>query len=376
MDEKKKKQQTKPVLKNKKMVSKVLSEKEKPSSKKTPVKKKIVKNTKKKPVKKVQPKVVKDIEEKVVETREIEKVTKKTTPKKTVSKVETKQKKSADTIKKTKVVKEKPKESVKPKKEEPKEKLKEKELDDKDFTRKIKLKIKDKLFEEHEEKPVEEISEEAKKRKNNIYFFVVIAILLVASVVVAYSYNNDMDKIQKKYFELTYGEKVKLRDDSSWYVVEESGTNKSKVKLLAEKRIDINSDGNFDNNDKIKYNSFGKDTYDNHDEGGVAYFLNSTYKKELANRNINNIKEVRLLTSKEFVKLRGKMGYAYEWNDGNWLASDSLSSWWIESSQNSKVYVVSPKGSYKLVEPNSNYYIRPLIIIEKSEIIKKVVDKD
>ncbi len=396
MDEKKKKTQNKPVLKNKKTVTKVLSEKHKPISTKTPAKKKVTKSTKKTPIKKVTPKVIKKIDEEL-ETKDIKKsvkkeivVKKEEAPKKEVikkepkkkvttktkTKVATKPKQPKKAIEKVEVKKPKKKEEIPIKEKEKKKELVEKELDEKGITRKIKLKIKDKIFEEIDEEPVKEITEETRKRKNNMYFFTAIIILLVVSFYMAYSYStNNKDSI-KKYYELTYGEKVKLIDDSYWYVVEESGIDKNEVKLLAEKRLDMNSDGKYDNGDKLKYNSSGIDKYDKKDENSVAYYLAKIYKKELNNNNLKTVKDVRLLTSKEFVKLRGKMGYAYEWNTGNWLASDSLGHWWIQSSQNSKVYVVSPKGSYKLVDPGANYYIRPVITIQKSEIIEKVVDKD
>lgn len=62
------------------------------------------------------------------------------------------------------------------------------------------------------------------------------------------------------------------------------------------------------------------------------------------------------------------MGYDYEWTTGNWLASNSLWTWWLDSSQNGKIYVVNTIGSYKLSNATEVNYVRPVITINKESL--------
>ena len=160
-----------------------------------------------------------------------------------------------------------------------------------------------------------------------------------------------------------------MQDGSLWYVVADSKDTESTVKIISDTILDLDKNDVKDSKDRKKYHEQGLDTYDVKDENSVAYFLNNEYKQE-EEEKVGKIEEVNLLTSKEYVKIRERMGFGYEWSEGNWLANKDLNSWWIISSQNEKVYVVTYKGTYKLTKPGSVNFIRPVITIKKEQITK------
>ena len=69
------------------------------------------------------------------------------------------------------------------------------------------------------------------------------------------------------------------------------------------------------------------------------------------------------------------MGFGYEWSVGNWLANQTLGTWWIISAQNEQVYAVTSSGVYKLYTADSLNYIRPTITISK-ELVEKIEETD
>lgn len=197
-------------------------------------------------------------------------------------------------------------------------------------------------------------------------------LFLVLSLVVFLfiNYTKKNKKNNEIYPEYFIGEKVVLKDDSIWYVIEDSDDKLSTVKLIKETQIDINGDGIFDGNDKKAFSSNGNIEYNKEDKASIAYYLENEYKPHL-NGSVGTIKEISLMTSKEFVKVREKMEYGYEWSEGNWLANTTLGTWWINTSQNESIYAVSIKGSYKLYKASQSNYIRPVITIEKELTQKK-----
>lgn len=238
----------------------------------------------------------------------------------------------------------------------------------KEIEKNIANKIKSKIFEEVEEK---EITKEEKNSNNKKIIIISILILLVIAISLIFiKYNDKIKKTLNIYPEYFIGEEIILKDNSIWYVIEDSDSTNNAVKLIKKTQIDINGDGIFDEKDKKKYSSVGNDVYDVTDKDSVAYYLETDYKKYLT-KNVGNIKEISLITSKEFIKARSKMGYGYEWSEGNWLANSSLGVWWINSSQNKKIYAVSKNGSYKIYEPSKSNYVRPVITIEKDLVQKK-----
>lgn len=232
-------------------------------------------------------------------------------------------------------------------------------------------KLKSRIFEEVSEQELKtEKNNNKEKTKKDLVKFALVLVALLIVVFIIIKYNDSLKKQLKIYDEYITGEKITLKDNSIWYVIEDSNNSNSTVKLLKETQIDVNNDGKFDAKDKKKYNSSNIATYDINDKDSVAYYLETEYKPYLIEK-IGTIKNISILTSKEFVKARVKMGYGYEWQDGNWLANSNLETWWIDSAQNEKVYAVTKIGSYKLYNANELNYIRPVITIEKELIGKK-----
>lgn len=231
--------------------------------------------------------------------------------------------------------------------------------------------LKSKIFEEIDEQQlIEEKKKNKVKAKKNLIKLAILLVLILVVGIFLNEYKKEIEKNLKIYTVYATGDKIVLKDNSVWYVIEDSDNQTSTVKLLKETQIDINGDGKFDGSDKKKYNSTNKDLYDIDDKDSVAYFLENEYKSKLEEQ-IGKIESISILTSKEFVKARGKMGYGYEWSEGNWLANSSLGIWWINSSQNGKVYAVTKIGSYKLYSANVSHFVRPVIIMNKDLVEKK-----
>lgn len=362
MDEKKEKNTKKVGLKNKKEAAKVLSKKTSTKAKKTPTK-----STTKKTTKKVVPK---ETEKKVetpkkVEQPKVKKTTKKEEPKKVVKK-ETKKttKKTTKKEEKNKIVLPKEWQGINKKAKKEKEEPAQKE--------KFSGRLKHSIFEEVDEKTfLLKKQKEKESIKKTFLGILIIAAIIGITVFILLKYNEELKKQLITYDIYTIGTKVELQDQSIWYVVEDSGNREETVKLLKETILDINGDSKYTDVDKKKYNTLNESNYDINNETSVAHYLETEYKKELEN-SVGKISEISLLTSKEFVKIREKMGFGYEWTTGNWLASKNLGSWWIISSPKSdSVYSVTTTGSYKLNNANALNYVRPTIVIKK-EYIKKI----
>lgn len=263
------------------------------------------------------------------------------------------------------------------KKEEKKELVNDKTKKD-TIDKKVKVlssKLHDKIFEEVKEEEVLE-KEKPKKEKKSInkekliLSLLLTLILLFALAIILVKCVNRIKRSLKTYEPYQIGEKLVLVDNSIWYVVEDSNKNNATVKLLKETQIDVNGDGKFDDKDKKKFSTSGKLTYDVTDKNSVASYLENDYKSFL-NKSIGTVVEIGLLTSKEYVTIRNRMGFGYEWSEGNWLANSNLGIWWINTYQNNKIYAVINRGSYKLYAPTKENYVRPTIVITKDKILKK-----
>lgn len=173
-------------------------------------------------------------------------------------------------------------------------------------------------------------------------------------------------KSLNKYDSYTIGTKVQLKDNSTWYVISDTDAKTETVILLAEKPLDLNKDKKYDNNDKKEFSTDGSLELDNVNEENLGYYLSYVYKKTLT--GLQEIKLIRLMTSEEYVDVRQALEFGYEWEEENFLAGQSLGKWWISSSKNKKILVVSEKGSYILSPTDSKYFIRPVIEITKSNI--------
>lgn len=255
----------------------------------------------------------------------------------------------------------------------PKTKTKTKEVTSN--TTKLSGKIKESIFEEIDEY---EFQVERKKQKEKIkkisLVLLIVAVTVVLVLYLLFKYNGFVKKQFKTYPSYSIGDKIVLKDSSIWYVVKDSSSSEENIKLVKENVLDISGDSKIDNNDKLKYNSNNNAVLDDNNENSVAFYLKNTYKKELQDK-VGEVINIGLLTTKEYIKIRDKMGFGYEWSDGNWLANQSLDNWWIDSEQNGKVYAVNPNGSFKLYNAVSSNLVRPVIEIKK-ELVSKYQEKE
>ena len=237
-------------------------------------------------------------------------------------------------------------------------------------TQGFKGKIKSSIFEEVDEKVLIEQKKKQKEKLKKNLIITLIVICIIAVIAVALIKYNDFVKQQLAVYDVyKIGDKVSLKDNSIWYVVSDSDSKESSVILLKDSVLDVNNDNAKNDADRLVFNSEDKAEYNIENENSVAYFLNNTYKNQIE-ENVGNIIEVRLLSSKEYVKIRERMGYGYEWSSENWLANGVNSRWWIDSVQNDKVFVVTSKGTYTLVDPNTLNFIRPVIVTNKENVSK------
>lgn len=365
MDEQKETNVKKIKIKNKKEATKVLSKNTTSKAKKTTAKKTSTKkkNTPKKTIKK---------EEKLV-TKEQALVTK-NVPEKVKENTKEKKKSGKQEVAKTNKKKEEKTKLVLPKEWEKIGKQQETKTQEK--AKNIKGKLKSSLFEEVDEKT---FIIKKEKEKETIKKALLTALIVLVSVILIFiiilKFDKGLKESLKKYDAFVIGEKVKLKDNSIWYVVSNTDESEKSVKLLKESNIDTNNDKVIDNNDKKVYNSDNVVDYDEKNKSSIAFYLNDTYKKDLESA-VGKVNEVSLLTSKEYVKIREKMGFGYDWTEGNWLANNDLDNWWILSDQDEKVYAVTSTGMYKLYNPESSNYIRPVIVIDKEFVAKVEEVKD
>ena len=309
-----------------------------------------------KPKKEIEPIIAKPVAKKI-EKKPAKKVEKK------VSKKEIKKKeKEIEAIlpKEWEGIKEKVQNKDKEKTTEPKEDLN------------ITTRLKKSIFEEVDEKTYKIQREKEKEGlKKTIITILIIAAVVALVVFILYKYNDSVRKSLTVYDEYEIGEAVTLKDGSKWHVVDNSGKHDSTVKLLSDTIVDLNHDGLLNGNDIIKYSPSGKAEYNPLEEGSIGFYVNNTYKKEIEEA-VGKVESVGILSSKEFVKLRNKLGLGSEWAEANWLGNDTLVLWWVESApKEDSVYVVTPRGTYKITKANLENALRPTIVISKDSVNKE-----
>ena len=325
MDEKKEKKK-KINVKSKKEAERILSKKNAPPKTKTKKAAVKIKKTTAPKEKSITPDTLDKVKEKKTTVKKKE--TKKTVEKKTAVKKTPKKKESAIKV-------EIPKEWIPNKEKISTPKAKE-PINDQNIGGKLKSSI----FEEIDEKTfLEEKKQQKERLKKMLLVLLIVVVAVLLTIFLLFKYNDFVKKQFKLYDKYYIGEKVTLDDSSVWYVVDDSNANEDSVKLLKESVLDVNKDTLIDDNDKKKFNSSNSASYDVKDEESIAYYLENEYKSELSDA-VGDISEIGLLTSKEFVRMRDKMGFGYEWSEGNILADISLGNWWIDSVQNEKVFAV------------------------------------
>lgn len=363
MDEKKDNKKKRTNLKNKKSVTKALSKTSDTKNKKTPTKKTKKDTTKKVVIKEEVKKVNSTNTKKEVEVKK--KALKDNKIKSDKVKTKTTSTKKAKTTKKqketNKLVLPKEWQAIKGKSSKGKEPK---------TNEKLSGRLKNSIFEELDEKTyLIQKKQQKESLKKTFLTLLIIAVAIALGVYLFFRFNSHAKEQLRMYDKYSIGDKVVLKDDSIWYVVIDSGSGEANVKLLSAVVIDVDESGKIDAKDRKKYNNTNTDVFDLKDENSLAYYLDNDYRPKLENK-VGKIKDISLLTSKEFVKMREKMGFGYEWSTGNWLASPSLGTWWIISSQNEKIYAVNSKGTYSLFKATSLNYVRPVITINKESTTK------
>ncbi len=353
-------------IKNKKEATKNLNKKN------TPISKKNIKKSSKKQIKKVVKNVEVKEEIKNIDPK-LEKINKKI-ERENAKKAAKELKKSKKDIKKAKIKgKEPANKLILPKEWQA---INTKAKTEQVKSTKIKGKLRSSIFEEVDERTL--LLEREKNRKTikkTILVILILAAVISIGLFLLIQYNEWARKKLNIYETYSIGDKVILKDSSVWYVVDDSAANESTVRLLRDKPLDINDDGKLDDVDKKVYNSKNQATFDPKDEESVAKYLDETYKTAIQD-TIGKVDEATLLTSKEFVKIREKMGFGYEWSTGNWLADSSLGYWWVVSDINGKVYAVGPTGVYKIFNADSSNFVRPVIVIGKEAVKKEKVETE
>ena len=235
----------------------------------------------------------------------------------------------------------------------------------------FKGKLKSSIFESIDEKQLKERKRKGREKLKKDLIILLIIIIVIGVIIFSLLKYNDFVKKQLAVYEpYRIGDLVKLNDESQWYVIADSDSKNENVKLLSTTLVDVNNDGIIDASDLVKYNTTNAAEYDFENEGSIAYILKNSSKKYYEEK-IGKIEEIGILKSKEFVKVRERMNFGDEWTQGNWLANGNFPKYWIESEQNNKVFVVTSRGTYILVNPDSSYFIRPTIVINK-DLVKKV----
>ena len=211
--------------------------------------------------------------------------------------------------------------------------------------------------------------EKRKKLPKKILIFLLVVIILGSIALIVYKVNQERIKTNLNlYDKYKIGQEVVLADGSKWYVVADSDGSKPNVELLDSRLVDYNRDGSINEKDMFRFSS-GSLKCDKKDETNLCYFLENTYRPYLEEK-IGEVVKITSFDSKQFVKLREELEYGWEWNNDNILTTSKMYNYWLATSQKEKMYVVSRKGSYKMVKPTATYYARVVITISKDSIKK------
>lgn len=196
--------------------------------------------------------------------------------------------------------------------------------------------------------------------KNAIYCILVFPIISYISFYVLCSINMDLFYLSFEYKKFSFGEKVRLSNNMYGYCILNCDSNSRKVSILYDGVFDINNDNIINTNDLISFDLKNRVVYSVNDINNIAFYVNTL--------NNSSFYKYRLMTSEEYVFIRNKMNFGYDWDEGNWLANDKIGSWWINSIKSNRILAVSTRGSYILYNPNEKNYLRPIIETYKSNV--------
>ena len=202
------------------------------------------------------------------------------------------------------------------------------------------------------------------KYKRVLYCLFIYPIITFISFYIVCLIKVDWFSIVYEYKNYNIGDKVTLKNDIDAHCISGCESSSRYITLLLDNAIDINNDMLIDENDMISFDINNDITYDSENIDNIGYVL----KDKIINSFNFNIKQYRLMTSEEYVNLRNQMGFGYDWDEGNWLASEEIGPWWLETSKVNSILTVTKRGSYNLSKPSDKNYLRPIMTTYKENI--------
>ena len=184
--------------------------------------------------------------------------------------------------------------------------------------------------------------------------------------------------------EYKVGDEVTLNNGSKWHVIKNSSKYSNYVTLLNDSVVDVKSESytNYefmdDYEDGIAFDKSNSEKYDIEKVGNIGYYIENIYKNSFS----IPLYEARLLTYNEYLLLEDVVDSSnlnedmlYDEVPHNWFYNHTLSNWWVLDADETDTYTYTViwangfrEGGFMLVEPNTQYYLRPVIVLEKSNI--------
>lgn len=201
------------------------------------------------------------------------------------------------------------------------------------------------------------------KKKRKIVLISILSILIIALILPIIIFKREPIIFTFKSFNA--GEKVTF-SGTEWYVIKDTGIDEKEVELISKLPFDLNRDGKINESDTLEFDTENSVEYTTVDKNNIGYYINNAVLNMIEEKS--GVKEIRLLTSDEYIALRDQMEFGYDWNEGNWLASEDTKTWWLRTSKYSHIYVVTERGSYMLDEATNKNYVRPVIKVLKNYV--------
>lgn len=201
------------------------------------------------------------------------------------------------------------------------------------------------------------------KKKKKVILISLLSILILAIILPIIILKREPIIFTFKAFNA--GEKVTF-SGTEWYVIKDTGIDEKEVELISKLPFDLNQDGKIDENDTVEFDTENSVEYTILDKNNIGYYINKAVLNMIKEKS--GVKEIRLLTSDEYISLRDQMGFGYDWSEGNWLANEETKTWWLRTSKYSHIYVVTERGSYMMDEATSKNYVRPVVKVLKNYV--------
>lgn len=201
------------------------------------------------------------------------------------------------------------------------------------------------------------------KKKKKVILISILSVLIIAVILPIIIFKREPIIFTFKSFNA--GEKVTF-SGTEWYVIKDTGIDEKEVELISKLPFDLNRDGKIDESDTVEFDTENSVEYTTVDKNNIGYYINNAVLNMIEEKS--GVKEIRLLTSDEYITLRDQMEFGYDWNEGNWLASENTKTWWLRTSKYSHIYVVTERGSYMLDGATNKNYVRPVIKVLKNYV--------